>query len=136
MSESRFQDAHILMGRSLLLTGAESHLEDNAALWSELWAQARGELLPQWIREFPGTRPPAWWLFDDHEDDRHEDESETEYLSRLGEIGADELNAIRVKAVKLAAYNRGRETNRCEAGPVERFAANSGLLTAGDAAEL
>jgi hypothetical protein len=28
------------------------------------WEILRGELLPKWIAEHPGTRPYAWWLFD------------------------------------------------------------------------
>jgi hypothetical protein len=94
MSESRFRDQHILMGRSVLVTGGEAALADNRALWSELWAQARGVLLRQWVQERPGTRPPAWWAFDDVNDDRHEDETEVEYLSRTGEIGPEEREAI------------------------------------------
>jgi len=28
------------------------------------WKVLRGELLPKWIAEHPGTRPYAWWVFD------------------------------------------------------------------------
>jgi hypothetical protein len=30
----------------------------------DLWERWRGELLPAWIREHPGTRPWGWWRFD------------------------------------------------------------------------
>jgi hypothetical protein len=31
------------------------------ALLAYPWEEARKELLPEWIREHPGTRPYAWW---------------------------------------------------------------------------
>ena len=30
----------------------------------EAWSELRGELLPEWIREYPCSRPCAWWAFD------------------------------------------------------------------------
>jgi hypothetical protein len=35
------------------------------------WEELRHELLPEWIREHPGTRPYAWWKFDAPEPRRH-----------------------------------------------------------------
>jgi hypothetical protein len=35
--------------------------------WAEMqraWESLRDTLLPQWIRERPGSRPYAWWCFD------------------------------------------------------------------------
>ena len=29
-----------------------------------LWAQYREEILSSWVADHPGTRPPAWWLYD------------------------------------------------------------------------
>ena len=28
------------------------------------WEELKHELLPDWIRQYPGTRPYAWWKFD------------------------------------------------------------------------
>jgi hypothetical protein len=40
------------------------------------WASAQEQILPDWIRQFPGSRPSYWWLFDaprisSHEVERH-----------------------------------------------------------------
>lgn len=45
--------------------GAEAllFLGDSAAC-RRTWRDLRDELLPDWIREHPGTRPWAWWEFD------------------------------------------------------------------------
>ena len=42
---------------------------DFAFFWDEPererdWQAARGEILADWIREHPGTRPAAWWAYD------------------------------------------------------------------------
>jgi len=38
----------------------------------ELWIAVRREVLDEWIREYPGTRPWAWWRFDMPEGTRRE----------------------------------------------------------------
>lgn len=53
-----------------------SHPRKRAAL-AAWWHAVRGELLRDWIAEFPGRRPFAWWLFDAPEPHRR----------RLGGIG-------------------------------------------------
>jgi hypothetical protein len=45
------------------------------------WEAARDELLPQWIKEHPGTRPFAWRGIDAPEP-RLEGETEIDYLKR------------------------------------------------------
>jgi hypothetical protein len=30
----------------------------------EAWEKVKTEILPEWIRKHPGTRPAAWWEFD------------------------------------------------------------------------
>jgi len=32
--------------------------------WRAGWEALRGELLPKWIAENPGTRPAVWWQFE------------------------------------------------------------------------
>lgn len=54
------------------------------------WKRHRAHLLPEWIRERPGTRPYAWWLFDAPEV-RSEDESERDYLERHGLLTDEDL---------------------------------------------
>lgn len=34
-----------------------------------LWRQHREELLEEWVREHPGTRPPGWWLYEAPKDE-------------------------------------------------------------------
>ena len=36
------------------------------------WELLRDTLLPRWIKERPGTRPAAWWLFDAPDPKRRE----------------------------------------------------------------
>jgi hypothetical protein len=55
-----------------------------------LWAERRGEILTDWIKTRPGTRPWAWWTFDAPED-RPEGESEAGYLRRHGFLTPGEL---------------------------------------------
>lgn len=64
-----YTDAHIRQ----LLTGHEWFgdafgRDDRGTLdvdaMREAWEALRGELLPKWIAEHPGTRPYAWWVFD------------------------------------------------------------------------
>lgn len=57
----------------------------------EAWEYAREELLAEWIRESPGTRPPGWWLFDAPER-RREGEEEAAYLDRLGLLTPEETD--------------------------------------------
>lgn len=42
---------------------AFERLRDNEALRLD-WRPVHGELLPDWIRGFPGTRPHGWWILD------------------------------------------------------------------------
>ena len=40
------------------------HAHVHAAM-RQVWLELRDELLAAWIAERPGTRPYAWWLFDE-----------------------------------------------------------------------
>ncbi|MCC6228523.1 MAG: hypothetical protein IT432_04775 [Phycisphaerales bacterium] len=53
------------------------------------WEELRDELLPEFIREHPLTRPWAWWRFDAPEP-RSPLEPEREYLTRLGLLSPEE----------------------------------------------
>ncbi len=135
MIESHFERAHICHGRDpIRVSEPAADLEDNAPLWEALWSEHRELLLAEWIGKNPGTRPQAWWLFDDTTDDRHDDESEVEYLARIGELQPDEIEAIRSAAEKLASYNRSRHPNEVRSNfvapsePVQ-WAINAGLVS-------
>lgn len=39
---------------------------------SQAWEALRDAILPEWIRQHPGTRPRGWWLFDMPEGFRRE----------------------------------------------------------------
>lgn len=54
------------------------------------WRELRDELLPQWIKDHPGSRPWAWWKID-APGPRGESETETDYLRRHGLLTAAEL---------------------------------------------
>jgi len=54
-----------------------------------MWNVVRGDELPRWIKERPGTRPYAWWCFDAPER-RPDGESEAAYLERHGLLTAGE----------------------------------------------
>ncbi len=57
------QRLHLLNGVDL---GAfnDVHCAFDAALLHTAWNDNRKELLDEWIKEHPGTRPWAWWEFD------------------------------------------------------------------------
>lgn len=57
------------------------------------WEDVRDELLPQWIREHPGTRPFAWWR-DEAPEPRREGETELGYLRRHGLLTPAENRAL------------------------------------------
>lgn len=49
----------------------------------EAWEFGRDQLLEEWVRDRPGTRPPGWWRFSAPEP-RRTGELEPAYLRRLG----------------------------------------------------
>jgi hypothetical protein len=54
-----------LAARTYLLHGLAVGFDaDDVNTVRALWKQYRGELLPAWIKEHPGTRPHAWWEFE------------------------------------------------------------------------
>lgn len=60
------------------------------------WAEVRDELLPQWIREKPGTRPFGWWR-DEAPELRGEGETELDYLRRHGLLTSAEKRVLKEK---------------------------------------
>lgn len=61
----------------------------------ECWEQHRDVVLPEYIVEFPGRRPDAWWRFDAPEP-RCRDEEQWVQLARLGILGRAERDALMV----------------------------------------
>jgi hypothetical protein len=101
--------AHIYRGvNPIRIAGRSDDLEGDPQLWAELWERHRARLLPEWIREHPGSRPPAWHTFDAMATGSSWDEeveTEVEYLHRLDLMEPQELAAIRDKAKDLARFN-------------------------------
>jgi hypothetical protein len=60
------------------------------------WEDVRADLLPDWIRQHPGTRPFAWWR-DEAPEPRREGESEVEYLRRHGLLTPAETRTLKEK---------------------------------------
>jgi hypothetical protein len=108
---SRWDDWHILTGRSLIRVGGDD-LESTPELWEALWRDNADRLLAVWIAERPGERPPVWWEASCPDDGPADGESEPEYLWRLGLIGDAEVDAIRAKVQSLIAFNRHRDPTR------------------------
>ncbi len=58
----------LLSGHDWSFAGPTFGSERNGTLdveaMREAWHELRGELLPKWIAEHPGTRPHGWWRFD------------------------------------------------------------------------
>lgn len=132
---------NVLTGHPLIVTVGEHHLADDPELWREVWEKYGGELLAEEIRLYPGRRPRAWHVFDCAEEPA-DDESEVEFLYRIGELSAGELEAIRLKALELVTHNGcGRRPEKPSSNfiaprALERFAARIGLLTADERAVL
>jgi hypothetical protein len=142
-----FDISHAQTGRNFIrCPGQSPDLADDPELWAEVWRGARDELLRRWIGLYPGTRPPAWWEFEAPSEPMGDDEPEYDYLDRIGELDPAELEAIRLKAVGLAEYDRGRDpeptqggyyrNNFIPPGDLHAFAARKGLLTAEERAVL
>jgi hypothetical protein len=54
-----------------------------------LWEEKRTDILTDWIKTRPGSRPWAWWVYDAPEP-RHEHESERAFLARHGLLAPGE----------------------------------------------
>jgi hypothetical protein len=126
---------HIATGHAMIRLGDQPDLADEPLLWAEIWSSARGELLPDWIRQHPGSRPEAFWKFDAIHIARLEGESEPACLHRHHLLSAEELEGIRRKARELVAHDRGRDpgepgSNFIPPGDIHEFAARAGLLSA------
>ena len=59
---------HLLSGNDFFGAG----FPDNRSM-QEGWESLRAEILPEWIRDNPGTRPYSWWLYDSPEPRRRID---------------------------------------------------------------
>lgn len=131
-----FEAWHICYGKSLLRCGSEDpDLKDNRPLWRTLWGCHREALIADWVTRNPGSRPIAFWELDSADlPGRLEGESEVEHLHRIGQLGPGEVEAIVRRARDLARYDSTRTKDRgfhnwIAPGPLERFAADRGLLT-------
>ena len=76
------------------------HGKDDIETIITLWGELREDCLREHIARRPGTRPAAWWRFEDREQRRVVDdgkilESEEEYLDRLGLLRKKEREALR-----------------------------------------
>ena len=65
----------------------------NVEAMHRAWRAVRGEVLPQWTKAHPGTRPHAWWRFDAAERRRRIDGpchpfENPERIARVDEIAA------------------------------------------------
>lgn len=76
-----------------LLTGNGWTVTPDRDTLQALWRIHGPKLLKRWIDYRPGTRPWAWHTFDSP-GGRNEGESETAFLHRIGELGADEMEAV------------------------------------------
>jgi hypothetical protein len=130
-----FDASHICGGRSLISSDDIPDLCANEPLWQALWSQHREDLLAGWIKSYPGTRPAAWWEFDyGNFPEQSEEETDVEYLHRVGLIDAAEMQAIAAQAKELAHYNsvrhpQDRRSNWIQPEDIELFAVSHGLLT-------
>jgi hypothetical protein len=132
MMQSRFLMHHICTGRNLVCVPDEPDLVGSPDLWAALWDRHREQLLAEWVRESPGSRPPAFWRWD-HGMEPPEDERE--YLAAHGMLTRVDLDGIRRKALELLRHNRGRTPSRPgdnyipDRDGLVSFARSQGLLT-------
>jgi hypothetical protein len=113
-----FEKAHILTGRRLIrLAPNQPSLEDDPEAWREVWRELRDELLD----EFVGSRPRAWYEHDCPRNARQRsDETEVQFLHRIGAIDYHELERIREVVLERTEHNR-------EHNPGEWIADDDGL---------
>jgi hypothetical protein len=104
---------HVCDGRAFLRMPDTADLADNVELWREVWEANSEEALAFWLKNHPGERPRAFYEFaSDEFPDQEEDECETAYLSRIGELKPGEIEALIQQAKSLAVYNAGRDPNK------------------------
>lgn len=87
-----------------LLTGATKQLVDRDKRFHLLfdhrerraaaWAALRGDILPAWVREHPGTRPWAWWLVEAGQEPPESPEAQRAYLEARGLLTPAEKRAL------------------------------------------
>jgi hypothetical protein len=103
MALGRFEAMHVATGRRLLKVLDDPDLSSNVPLWRALWSKYRDEILPAFVRENPGRRPEAWHEFEAPEP-WPEDESEVDYLWRVGVIEPAELDGIHRMVLSLLPH--------------------------------
>jgi hypothetical protein len=106
-----FEILSIASGRDPIALGGEgADLADNPELWAALYRKHRAAVLSQHVRNAPGSRPRGWCVLDAGRlPKRAEDECETQWLFRVGQLDAAELAAIAAKARELIRHNMGRD---------------------------
>src|SRR5262245_46405063 len=98
-----FDRSHIESGEKFIKGWDDGpDLRDTPDRWGELWEFYGEVLLAEHIERYPGSRPEAWYRFDCPRDrELGEGEAEVEYLDRIGELSAGEIEAIRREALGL-----------------------------------
>ena len=71
----------------------------NTEAMQAAWEKFSEPILAAWVREYPGTRPFAWWEFDAPEPQG--DEEEIDYLSRLGLLESGEQERADAQLAEL-----------------------------------
>jgi hypothetical protein len=110
---------HLAMGYPFVRVAGQEreHFESNVADWKVAWWRHREAVLAWWLSSHAGSRPPAWWLFEQHQsepdgDDDDDEPSEVELLYELGELTDDEIEAIRDQALAHIEFNRNRHPDQ------------------------
>ena len=58
-----------------------------------MWLRRREEFLAEWVRAYPGTRPWAWWAFEEAEAEWPLLDDQPSVLRALGALSAEEEQA-------------------------------------------
>jgi hypothetical protein len=89
------------------------------------WGRHRGELLPGWIAEHPGTRPAAWWLYDAPEARRQVAGPPAEFAEAAERWRCDGLPWLLEEPAEGARFESGaaylRRLGLLERGEAERI---------------
>ena len=83
----------------------------DAAAERDAWTAHRDAVLGEQRVQSPGTRPAAWWTYDAPWS-RDEETHETIQLLAMGEIGTEELHALKVRWRHWEGVARSREGER------------------------
>lgn len=100
------QEAHLLVGR-MLGDSLDATFGDDATR-RRAWDLHRERLIAEHVREFPGTRPHAWWLYEAPPTHRPRESSvgfdERPVLEALGVLADNERTALAALDAKRAQF--------------------------------